>query len=194
MRPNQRCTRLEPKSALSATSAGDGPSSAAVRRLPAHERDVDLRHLVVAELQVTDAAPVVVRRFARAANERADAAGRDCGLALREHARLRRSDAGDVAHRVHARELRLEGHRVDRDPAVDGHARLRDHLRHPVRRHAEEEVVRHLGAVTEHRHPARRVEPAHQRLRVPVDPPLLERGQQRLRRVGRRRDREPATA
>ena len=27
VRPNQRCTRLEPKSAFSATSAGDGPSS-----------------------------------------------------------------------------------------------------------------------------------------------------------------------
>ena len=39
----------------------------------------------------------------------------------------------------------------DRDPAVDGHARLRDHLRHPVRRHAEEEVVGHLAAVAEHR-------------------------------------------
>ena len=55
---------------------------------------------------------------------RADAAGRDRGLALGEHARLRRADAGDVADRVDAGELRLERQRVDRDPAVDGHARF----------------------------------------------------------------------
>ena len=34
VRPNQRCTRLEPNSALSATSAGDGPSSQPVGACP----------------------------------------------------------------------------------------------------------------------------------------------------------------
>ena len=56
----------------------------AARRLPADEGDVDLRYLLMTELEVTDAAPVVVRRFTRTADERADAVRRDRGLALRE--------------------------------------------------------------------------------------------------------------
>ena len=100
--------RLVPNSALSAASAGDGPSSAPCGRLPAREGDVDLGDLVVAELEVADAAAVVVRGLAGAADERADAVGHDRGLAFGEHARLRRADAGDVADRVDAGEPGLE--------------------------------------------------------------------------------------
>ena len=62
VRPNQRWMRVVPNSALSAASACDGPVQAADGRLAAQERDVDLRHLVVAELEVADAAAVVARR------------------------------------------------------------------------------------------------------------------------------------
>src|SRR5262245_23489064 len=56
----------------------------AERRLAAHERHVDLRDLVVAELQVAHAAPVVVRRLARAPDLRADRVRHDGSLALRK--------------------------------------------------------------------------------------------------------------
>ena len=51
------------------------------------------------------------------------AVGDHGGLALGEHAGLRRADARDVADRVHVRERGLERQRVDRDPAVDASAR-----------------------------------------------------------------------
>src|SRR5207253_415402 len=48
----------------------------AVGRLPAHEHHVDARNLVVAELDVTHAAPVVLRTAGRASPDRGDAIGR----------------------------------------------------------------------------------------------------------------------
>ena len=47
-----------------------------------------------------------------------DRRGHDGRLPFGEHAGLRRAHAGDVADRVDAREHRLEGVRVHRDPAV----------------------------------------------------------------------------
>ena len=61
----------------------------------------------------------VVGRGVAAAVAGDDRVGDDHRLALGEHARLRRADAGDVADRVHVGERRLERVRVDRDPAVD---------------------------------------------------------------------------
>ena len=60
MRPNQRWMRLEPNSALSAASSSDGAVVVADGGLPGGEGDLDLGHLVVAELEVADALAVVL--------------------------------------------------------------------------------------------------------------------------------------
>src|SRR4051794_7004181 len=72
----------------------------ATRRLAAAERHLDARHQVVAELDVADPRSVVRGRVFSSAFAGDDRVGDDVGLSLREHARLRRADAGDVADRV----------------------------------------------------------------------------------------------
>ena len=58
-RPYQRWMRVEPNASLSAANSGGGAVHVAERALPAEEVDVDPGHLVLAELQVADASPVV---------------------------------------------------------------------------------------------------------------------------------------
>ena len=55
-RPNQRRMRLVPNATLSSASSARRALEVAVRRLAAEEGDVDLGDLVVAELEVADAA------------------------------------------------------------------------------------------------------------------------------------------
>ena len=111
---------------------------------------------------------------------RADGVGDHDGLALGEDAGLGRAHARHVADGVHAGERRLEGERVDRDPAVDGQPGLLHDGRRPVHRDAEEQVVGHLAAVAEHGDLAVGVERAHEALGVPVDAALGEGREQRL--------------
>ena len=182
-RPNQRRMRLGPNSALSAASASDGPSNSPVGACPLRNVTSTLRHLVVAELEVADAAPVVRARVASPRDARAMiASATTAGLALGEHARLRRADAGDVADRVDAGELRLERQRVR--PGSSRRRVMPDSattVGRAVHRHAEEQVVGHLAAVGEQRHLARRDRArARSCCGCHVDAALRERGEQRL--------------
>ena len=58
-----------------------------------------------------------------------------------------------------------------------------------MHRHPEEQVVRQLAAIAEHRNVPVGVQRPHQPAGMPVDPPLLEGGENRLGRLRRRWDR-----
>ena len=136
------------------------------------------------ELEVAQAVTVVLRGAVFAADDRRDALRGHRGLSFGEDARLRCSHARHVADGEDSRVRGLERQRVDRDPSVDGHARLGHDRGHAVHRHSEEQVVGHLASVGERGDVASGVEPAHESFGVPVDAPLLERDEQRLRGRG----------
>ena len=147
--------RLVPNSTLSAASAADGPSSPPTA-LAAEERDVDLGHLVVRRTRGS-------RSRARRTSASAAVPRSRAMMRVGHHAAWPSANTPafgvptlvDVADGVDAGERRLEGQRVDRDPAVDGQPRLRDDRRRAVHRDAEEQVVGHLAAVAQHRDLAR---------------------------------------
>ena len=174
--------RLVPNSTLSAANACDGPSRPPTGRCAAQERDVDARDLILAELQVAHAVAAVLCRAGCASDERADPVADHRGLALGEDARLRGSDAGHVADRVHAGKRRLERQRVDRDPAVDSEPRLLDHQRGPV--HGTPRKRSYGISVPSLRRATLRAgsSAADQPFGVPVDATLGEGDEQRLGR------------
>ena len=148
--PNQRARRVEANASFSAASSSDGPTTVRDRGRAAEEVGLDLRDAPAAELDVAVALALVAPPERLAVEPRHDVVGDDVGGVLREHARLRHRDADDVAHRVHVRERRHEVVAVDRDPAVLGEARLRDHGRHAVDRDPDEQVVGEALAALEH--------------------------------------------
>src|SRR5439155_10765091 len=121
------------------------------RPRPRQEVDVDAADAAGTELDVAGATPVVSVRPLTAAHARDERLRDDARRSLREHARLRDPDRRDIAHRIDIRETGLEGPRVHRHVPVNGHAALEDDSWRAVPGNAEEEVVRQLTAVVEHR-------------------------------------------
>ena len=153
------------------------------------EVHVDPRDPPIAELDVARAGAVEARRLLGAADPGDQLIGHDAGGALGEHPRLRRADARDVAHRVHAREPGGEGVGIDGDPPVFRHACVDDHGRSPVHRDPQEQVARKARAVVEDRVARVRVQRRHPVAGDELDAALAERSEERLRGRRRRRDR-----
>src|SRR4051794_23144508 len=119
------------------------------RSLATLKRDLDARDLVVAELEIADATPVVAVGIGTAALARDELVRDDARLTLGEDPGLGSSDARHIADRVDAGEARLERQRVDRNPTVDAEIRLPHDRGRAVHGNPEEEVVGHLPAVGE---------------------------------------------
>src|SRR5204863_7273501 len=81
---------------------------------------------------------------------------------------------------------RLEGERVDGDPAVDGQPGVERYLRGPVHRYTEEKLIWQVTVVAEQGDSTHRIERPYESVGVPVDPVLGESGQDGGRRVRRR--------
>ena len=129
--PNQRFRRLDPKNCFSLTRAWEGASKLPVGG-PARNSTSTRPTLISSKLDIAGTNPTI-GRGSRAALEISDNCGcyRAC-RPFRKYACLWRSNTRHIAHCIHIREASLEGLRVNRDPAIHGHAAGRNHLGHAV--------------------------------------------------------------
>src|SRR5262249_52777857 len=112
------------------------------RRLwPAEEVGLDLADHAVAELDVATPAAFVGGRGRAAGEACGDVIGHHPCRRLREYARLRHGQSGNIAQRIDVRKGSREVRAVDGDPSVDRQARARDDVGHPMDGDADEQVV-----------------------------------------------------
>jgi hypothetical protein len=105
--------------------------------------------------------------------------------------RLRSSHARHITDGIDAGETRLQVRRIDGNPAILGHAALRNHTRDAVLWNAEKELVRHLAIIIENRYMTLRIQSPNEVVRDEADASLRERGEQIAGRRRRWRDRHP---
>ena len=99
--------------------ACDGPSRAPTGAFPLRNVTSTLATMVLAEFQIADAPTVIGGGVGRATKASADLGGGHRGLALGEDPGLRGTDARHVTDGIDVGDVRLQGQRIHRYPAVD---------------------------------------------------------------------------